>query len=115
MGRPVQYFGVFNILLRMWRFNQLSPGISSARRIFITFSKYLLDLAPFLACFILLTMSYTSDKPLKFTSKYIVPVLLLVLNLSNVASLIAKLEKINSLINLVPSVSTRRVRAQLKG
>lgn len=113
MDRPVIYFGGFNMLLSMWRLNHSSPTSSKARLLCNAIFRILFNKAPFLAFFILLTISFMSEEPAKLTSKYIVPVLLFILNLSNVATLNARFDKLDALINLVPAVSKSRIRAQL--
>jgi hypothetical protein len=113
MGRPVQYFGGFNILLRIWRFKHLSPGSNQDRRLRNTIFRLFINLAPFLGFFITMAISITKDEPVKFALKSAVPMLLLILNMSNFASLNARFDQLDALINLVPIVSTKRVRAQL--
>lgn len=114
MGRPVEYFGAYTKLLSILRLNHSSAGTNKAKILCGTISRYLFKMAPAMVVFIFCVITSTDDEPLKFASQRIAPFLLVTLNLKNVSSLHSKVDQLNALINLVPSASTNRVRAQLK-
>lgn len=114
MGRPVEYFGEYTKLLSMLRLHHSSAETNQARKLCGTISRLVINMAPALVVFIFCVISSTDDEPLKFASQRIAPLLIITLNLKNVSSLHSKADQLTALINLVPSVSTKRVRAQLK-